>query len=303
MSDNAKIALFFIFLVVIVAFVCWLTYVIMRKALKHKVDTITCFTGGLGSGKTLLSTRLAVKLYKKNLRKYYYRKKWLNDFLNFFRKKDKRVLDIDKPVLYSNIPICLDRKKRLFSVRLDYDVLLLQKRIPLHSVILIDEIGAFANQFDYKDKNIIEVFDEFIRFFRHYSQGGYIVCNDQCSQNVNLVIRRRLNKINNLSSCLVIWRFVFYYQRFINISEEIKTIDNSDILTNDNDTQDNMNFKFAFLWNKKLYDSYCYSHRYSLVPRSDNDVSFNAYKTDVLLRCPKEKEKRFYPKTEKGNGK
>lgn len=298
-SEQSKLLLSIIVLAVIVALVCFLVYKAMRIALKHKIDTITAFTGGLGSGKTLLSTRLALKLYRKNVWKYYTKKKLWNSCLNLFRRqKNKVAFCVEKPKLYSNIPILLDKKKRVFCDRLDINILLLQERMPLHSVILIDEIGSFASQFDYKEKNVIKVFDEFVRFFRHYSQNGYMVVNDQCSENINLVIRRRINKVNNLSNCLVLWRFVFYYQRYINVSEEIKTIDTSELQTNKNDTQDNMNFKISFLWNKNIYDSLCYSHRYSYVPKekTDND-NFNALKTDKVLTCPKDKEHLYEPRT------
>lgn len=303
MSQGTQLFISVLVLGLLVALICFLVYKIMRIALKHKVDTITAFTGGLGSGKTLLSTKLALKLYRKNVRKYYTKKKLANDFLNLFRKKEnKRALSVDKPKLYSNIPLLINKRNKIYCERLTTDILLLQERIPLHSVILIDEIGSFASQFDYKEQNIVKVFDEFVRFFRHYSQNGYMVVNDQCSENINLVIRRRLNKVNNLSNCLVLWRFVFYYQRFINVSEEIKTIDNSTAQTNMNDTQDNMNFKVAFLWDKGIYDSLCYSHRYSYVPKIDKDNNnFKALKTDKVMRCPKDKEKRYYSKTEKGN--
>ena len=77
---------------------------IIKHNLKHKVETITAFTGGLGSGKSFLSSQLAVKLYRKNLRKYNI--KYLTHLLfNVFRKK-KRDWNHERPQLYSNIPIC-----------------------------------------------------------------------------------------------------------------------------------------------------------------------------------------------------
>lgn len=274
-STQIIVLLILIVLSVVVA------YFVIRHRLKHKVETITAYTGGLGSGKTLLSVDKALSLYRKNLRKWK-RKKWLYHILH----KDSLFKD-EKPILLSNIPIRISKNE--WSTKLKKEHLLLQERIPQQSVVLLDEIGAFASQFDYNQKNVVVVFDEFVRFFRHYVD-GYIVTNDQCSENINLVIRRRINKITNLSNCLVILHMCFYFSRQINISEEIKTIDTaSNEKLNESDTQDNMNFSFKFVFNKKAYDSRCYSVRYDSVPSAEMS-HFEQKKTHDLLKCPRDKE-------------
>ena len=277
-----------IVLIVLIIVSCIVLYIFIRHRLKHKIETITAFTGGLGSGKTLLSVDMALKLYRKNHRKWKM-KKWLFHLLH----KDSSFKD-EEPILLSNIPIRIN--KTLWSTKLKKEHLLLQERIPQKSVILLDEIGAFASQFDYNQKNVVVVFDEFVRFFRHYVD-GYIVTNDQCSENVNLVIRRRINKITNLSNCLVIFHMCFYFSRQINISEEIKTIDAaSNEKMNESDTQDNMNFSFKFVFNKKAYDSRCYSVRYDSVPTGELS-RFQEKKTHNLLKCPRDKDSIEKPLT------
>lgn len=277
-----------IVLIILIVVSCIVLYIYIRHRLKHKVETITAYTGGLGSGKTLLSVDKALSLYRKNHRKWKL-KKWLFHILH----KDSEFND-DEPILLSNIPIRIN--KMLWSTKLKKEHLLLQERIPQHSVVLLDEIGAFASQFDYNQKNVVVVFDEFVRFFRHYVD-GYIVTNDQCSENVNLVIRRRINKITNLSNCLVIFHMCFYFSRQINISEEIKTIDTaSNEKMNESDTQDNMNFSFKFVFNKKAYDSRCYSVRYDSVPNGELST-FEQKKTHDLLKCPRDKDSIEKPLT------
>lgn len=277
-----------IVLIILVVVACIVLYIYIRHRLKHKVETITAYTGGLGSGKTLLSVDKALSLYRKNHRKWKL-KKWLFHILH----KDSEFND-DEPIFLSNIPVRIN--KSLWSTKLKKEHLLLQERIPQHSVVLLDEIGAFASQFDYNQKNVVVVFDEFVRFFRHYVD-GYIVTNDQCSENVNLVIRRRINKITNLSNCLVIFHMCFYFSRQINISEEIKTIDTaSNGKMNETDTQDNMNFSFKFVFNKKAYDSRCYSVRYDSVPAGELST-FEQKKTHNLLKCPRDRDSIEKPLT------
>ena len=129
-------------------------------------ETIKAYTGGLGSGKSLFSVKEARKLYFKNCRKV----RWYNRF-----HKNKRPM----PKLYSSIPMRISRKE--YAEVLTHRHLLLWEKIEPRSVVFIDEIGAFASQFDFNNPLIKKNFDEFIRFFRHYTRGGYMVVNDQCS--------------------------------------------------------------------------------------------------------------------------
>lgn len=276
----------------VVVIICILAFLIIKwyfkNHLKYKTETITSFTGGLGSGKTFLSV-LKVKSIANRLRI----KQW---FRKVFGKPYREVN------VYSNIPLYLGKKHGYAKV-LKKEHLLLQEKLEGVPVILIDEIGAFANQFEFKNHNVINVFDEFIRFYRHYTQGGYIVCNDQCSENIILVVRRRLNKINNLSNFLKFGPFVFYYERMINISEEIKTIDVVDN-KEENDTQNNMKLKFKLVFGiKKAYDTYCYSEKYDTVPTSEKVEVHQRLKTCEVLTCPKEKDFKYESLTRKKNKK
>lgn len=284
-------------LLLLIALAIYLTYLYIRYKLKHKIETITAYTGGLGSGKTLLSVVMAKKLLRKQNFKYRTLAQIKYNIyrgLVFWKKLPKK--EYPKVYLFSNIPILLNKKQQRYSLVLTKEHLLLQERLPLHSVILLDEVGSFASQFDFNQNNVIKVFDEFVRFYRHYTQGGYLIVNDQCSENINLTIRRRINIVHNLSNCLVIFkRFCFYYDRQINISEEIKTIDTAQLDSQSVDTQDNKRLCFKIL-PPKCYDTYCYKHRY-------DSVETNVYKawtkltTNRLLKCPRDKEQEFTAQT------
>lgn len=318
MSDNSRQTLGFILLIIICIVAIVVTYKIIRHYLKKKTEVITAFTGGLGSGKTCLSVDIAKRLLKKNQRKLKRKLKWRkrrNRWLFWLPKKPEIY---EQPVLISNIPVIVVKRSRLwqwirvhilrkerkldvYSVQLTKEMLLLQSSFPKGSVILLDEIGAWASQFQFKDLNVIQVFDEFVRLYRHYyaiedlNIEPYMVVNDQCSENINLVIRRRLNMVHNLSNFLLIGKLAFYYERIISISEEIKTIDMRTGM--ENDTQDNSNFRWKWCISKGCYDSHCYSGRVKNMPRLVYRM-FHNKKTNVLLRCPTDKEHRYYPKVD-----
>lgn len=295
-------------------FSIWILYKVIKHKLKNKIEVITAYTGGLGSGKTFFSVNRALSLYGKNYRKWKRARKWHLFKCKFNKKLGAFKYEDEPPRLYSSIPIRIGYEKikvpgKFFKKRVPYfsweltkEHLLLQERLNYGSVVLIDEIGSFASQFDYNQKNVIEVFDEFVRFFRHYVSNvdlkiqSYMVVNDQCSENINLVIRRRLNIINNLSNFYLILGFMcFWFERKICISEEIKTIDVKQAET-EADTQDNSNFKFCFYFGGKHYDSYCYHGRYLKLPKTYDKLYLDLKKND-LLKCPRDKEMLYTQKT------
>lgn len=252
----------------IVAAVLLVIWFVVKPYFIH-YDTVLAFTGGLGSGKSLVSTQYAIRLLRKN--------RWKVRFWNLRHPKKKKA----KPLLYSSIPFRISRKE--WAVKLTPDHLLLRKHITEKSVCFIDEIDAFASQFDYNLKNILENFNEWCRLYRHYTKGGYLVCNTQATDNLVLQIRRRVNTVFNLMHFKK-WFFLVYTVkvRNISISEELKTIEEEDV-------EDNMSTLFGFLpIFMKHYDTYCYSGRYDTVPELP-EGQYSRLKTNVLLTCPRQK--------------
>lgn len=247
-------------------------------------DTVVAFTGGLGSGKSFMSVDMAIRLLRRQRRKV-----WLHNLLH---PKDKWA----KPKLYASIPVRVGIKE--MATILTEGHLLLQERIVPNSVVFIDEIGGFCSQFDYRVVNV-DIFDEFIRFFRHYTQGGYLVVNDQCSENIVLQVRRRLNTVYNLMAFRIYparWFPLFYTVkvRNITVSEEIKTIE-------EQDTEDNMTTYFGIMPPFKRYDTHCYSHRYDRVTKV-NDIPHEQMKQDKILRISKKKQETLDAKIARVDG-
>lgn len=244
-------------------------------------DTVVAFTGGLGSGKSFMSTATAIKLLRKQ--------RFRRALHNLMHPLDKW----EKPLLYSSIPVRVS-KREMATILTDGHLLLQERIVPL-SVVFIDEVGGYCSQFDYRAINT-DIFDEFVRFFRHYTKGGYLVVNDQCSENIVLQVRRRLNTVYNLMAFRV-WPskyFPLWYTgrvRNISVSEEIKTIE-------EQDTEDNMTMYFGLMPLVRRYDTYCYSHRYDRVTRK-NDQKHEGLKQDKILRINKKKQESLDCKIER----
>lgn len=248
-----------LFLVIVAVILIVRTFVLYRV---NTDDTLIAFTGGLGSGKTLWSVTIATsEIVKARIRWWVYK---------VFRG-DKTA----PPQLYSSIPV---RWLGGMSRVLTPDHLLLQTPIEQGSVVLIDEIGGFCSQFDYKIKNV-EYFDDFIRYFRHYI-GGKIIVNDQCSENILLQVRRRINTVYNLQRCKT-WGIPFGKKFFasvrvrnITISEEIKTIE-------EGHTEEDHQLALIVLPWRRAYATRCYKVRYDDL---GTDFDTDTYSEELVTR-------------------
>lgn len=249
--------MFEIILLIVMIIILW------RIASSYRLktyDTVLAFTGGLGSGKTFLSVQQARRLLRK--------KRFRVKVHNLLHPKDKKPI----PLLYSSIPVRVSKDE--MAVKLTAEHLLLQKRIVLNSIVFIDEVGGFCSQFDYRATNSA-IFDEFVRFFRHYVQ-GYLIVNDQCSENIVLQVRRRLNTVYNLMGFRTFLGLIYWLRvRNISVSEEIKTIE-------EQNTEDNMKLLIGLLPHFRAYDTHCYYCRYVAVPEVLEHIHVSMSMMDIL---------------------
>lgn len=257
-----------IIVILIIVFIIFIF--IARKFYSIKYDTVIGFSGGLGSGKSYESVKLSVKLLNRN-RKAVRRHNFWTKFFNL--KRDI----LETPMLYSSIPVRISRKEWSIPLTANH-LLLVDKQVP-RSITFIDEIGSFLNQHEYKHVNA-DSFDEFIRFYRHYHLGGYLVCNDQASGNIVNFARRRMNHIYNLFDFKPFLHFFYSYKvRLINISDDIKSVE-----TETSDEQYKVVYGVFSLFRR--YDTYCYSERYKQLEYNPNDLPYKSYKKNKLLKMP-----------------
>jgi len=262
-----------IVLIILLVLVIILTIVIVKQYIgSYKIgdENIVLFSGAPGTNKTYLCIKYAIRRYHKQMFKY--RLKKIKSKLFFWRKKE----ELEKPRLYSNIPIKLDKKT--WSYKLDKEHLLLVKKINKGSVIVIDEVGEVANQYSYNNVLVQVNFQELVRFVRHYGQEWYIYSTEQAIENVVVQVRRRL-ALN-----LILYKLRKYPFRFFKVllKEEIINSPAMSLMPSE---------KVYYVFGryrkekKKYYDTHCYSERYK--PIKTESEKWDNYKTDVYLSIDK----------------
>lgn len=286
-----------VLLTILVLIVVWFFMVLMNYLFAKRLpkDTLLAFTGGLGQGKTLIGTSIALKSLKRM------RLLWCLGFLN----------QEEFPLLYSNIPIKIKNgllvrilykiktKEKLqkfqFSTLLTYEHLTMVTRLKEYSIVFVDELGQFADQYSYDNPFVIQYLQRFVRFYRHFLDGRFIY-TDQSSDNVTKPIRVRTNMIHNLHGFKR--TLVFFYkvevQEFF-MSEDVQSIQSSQL-----DEPPYFFGHLPFKWFKflditrpftyKRYDSRCFSPLYDEVDFVIKEILHKEYKTDYLIDLPNNAE-------------
>ena len=263
------------------------------------VDNTLMLSGAPGTGKTNEGVKWALRLWKHN-----YRKVKRHNFWARIKRKEQ----LELPRLYSSIPIRIGKysKRRYnemiktlveqtkleesylrenisrnkFSYKLKPEHLLEQERMNLRSVIFVTELGKIASQFHWSNENVQKHLDDFISMWRQYGQGGYVVVDDQSSDNIVVQIRRRLGTVINMLHFRKFWKIYWVKMRNITISEDIKTVE-------EDSAEDNMRWRLSmFPLFHRNYDTYAFSKRYDTVPRGSEEL-FVDYKTNQILKLPK----------------
>lgn len=100
--------------------------------------SVISINGLPGKGKTLISTHLALKHFKKE-----------NTIIKKIVRKIKKQ-DVIMNNVYSNFPICLNKRKKIYSNRVSINDLKNQYSFLPNSLIIIDEIQLFYDSDEYK---------------------------------------------------------------------------------------------------------------------------------------------------------
>lgn len=250
-------------------------------------DTSILFIGGQGSGKTYNAFALGKKLiFKKRFERVI---KNIRIFLkNIFRKN--KLCYYEKPFIYSNLPFL--HHKRYGRVLTIEHIMLIEKIPPL-SVIIIDELSDFCNQWDFKESNVIDNLTDFMRYVRHYTLGGVLICTDHCLDNIAKPIRSRIGAVYYLYDFKMMFKpilSVFYYVKYI----RLLSVEGITHVVNSEDAEKVHFWQRPYLFGfhiGKVYDTYAYYEKYKTVPRSD-DLYFTNLKSTSNYNA-KLKSKRY----------
>lgn len=265
----------------------WKKY-IKPASLNH--DSTIAFCGGLGSGKSYSSVRVACKTFKRVHFRWWFSCKW-RKFKNRFRDEDEQLELDEEPLFFSNIPVKIGRKR--FCNRLTREHMIFKYRIPVGSVILIDELPKFCNQYQWGDKDVQTILDEWISYFRHYID-GLLVVNAQSLDEIVAPIRRKLNSYYYCSD----FRSILGFVSRVNIIRS--RVGDMDVSLNSEYVEDHTKATYGLLIPRR-YDSRCYRHRYDAVVLR-NDIAFQEETTNHILRFKDDYVSVLDPQEGKKNG-
>lgn len=176
-----------ILLLVLLGCVALVAFLYFKFFKMFKMKSIVFIDGSLGTGKSFYSVSIAVRLYKRQLRRYKV-KKWLFKLLApTFPKIAKKYKKLEEPLLYSNMPL-----RRVKYVLLTKDLLYRRNvRFAFHSIILIDEFSILADQFTFKDRELNERLTLFFKLLRHelHAGGSTCVINSQSTSDLHFSLK------------------------------------------------------------------------------------------------------------------
>ena len=293
-----------IFILLIVALVIFLLWFFIFKVKHLKVPDVYLVTGGVKTGKSFVSVWLAVKTYKRNVRKAHIFNFFvrvianpIRHFKNLFRKDKKEDYKYrEMPMLYSNMKL-----RNIKYNLLTLDIIKRKVRIPFKSVVLIDEVSLLADSMlgrvggakkivkegketyvTYNNDIINEELMLFVKLFGHYC-GGTMIVNTQALCDCHMAFKRCISNYLWINNKRKLPFFSLLQVRELAHSEDTDIVNNFD-----KDAE--VDNRPLFILNKymKYYDYRCYSiftDNLELQVNYDNPVlnKHDSLKTNVLL--------------------
>lgn len=246
--------------IIAIVIVCLLLYLYFRFFKIPKIKNLVFIDGGLGAGKSFYSVYLAVRLYKRNLRRYKVAKFLFRPIAVMKSVPNSKVLrrirslyfDLEEPILYSNIPL-----RNVKHSKLTLSILLREERVAKKSVVLIDDVSILVDQMNFKDRVLNKRLSIFFKLWRHESHGGYIIANSQSLSDVHFAFRYALSDYLYIHSSV---RFPFF--RLLRCQEMQYSADEhsqSIVAGSGKDIEDTLKMVLVRNRYRKYYDSYCYS--------------------------------------------
>lgn len=297
--------------IVLIALAIILIFIIIKaiKPYTIKYDTVLSLFGGNGSGKTLTGVKITNNLIARATTAWFFAnfkdilknkrierqnkkiKKWNKEHPTE-RKRYIKPIDIEaKPQVYSTIPVYYKRyfwSKREYSCKFQLSHALLLEPLAQHSIVLLDELPQFVNQYNWDIPEVQNQFAEFATLFRHYYD-GHIIITSQAIQEIVAQIRRKEN----------IGTWCFNFRKMIwPLSHWFYKMSCCDIMTNDSVSvtastlvDENTKTYYGKFPRKDTYNSRCYSERikntyYGL---DKNPIRFDSLKTNEIIRFETDK--------------
>lgn len=151
--------------------------------------SVISINGLPGKGKTLTSVNLAIKHYKDE-------NKFLTRIIRKLQRKSPYINNV-----YSNFPILLDKKRNVYSRKVDIDDLRNNYKFLPNALIIIDEIQLFYDSDEYK--TFPRIIANFNQAHRHFGIKDIIYI----SQHPSRVVKKLRNVVSvyyRIKKCLCI---------------------------------------------------------------------------------------------------
>lgn len=258
-------SLLFIILIIIGVIVL---YIIYRKNFKIlKVPSVCLITGGVKTGKSLLSVNLSIKDYRSRHRKWWFR-------THLLAKKE------EEPLYYTNCFVSFGRtrkaKKLNKNIRyISLDHLNRDIRFNYKSVIYIQECSLMADNMDYKNQERNVDLSLFNKLIAHETKGGALYYDTQSVLDSHYSIKRVCSTYFFVAKNLNFLLFhVLYVREMINTENGVNNFDD--------DIEFTLRKVLVPFWYHKKYDRYEFSYltdeletKNVEVPKHNGVVSFN----------------------------
>lgn len=257
-------------LAILVIWVCVISYI---KRLKY--GNLTLISGGVKTGKTMLSVCLVMKQYKRQLRR------WRRSC----RKAKRKFQPFpEKPLIYSNMPLNTDYSP------LTLDLITGKVRFRYGSVVYFNEMSLIAGSKDIKSEVLNDWLLRFFKLCAHETRGGYFIVDTQSPQDLHYTLKRSLSTYYFISSkiWLPFFNIIFLRENLLVDGENTVAID-SQTDPQDSPAEGGKKWYFRLIRHKwwKYYDQYAYSSLTDDLPISDDIVEGSpaSLKVRFLVRC------------------
>lgn len=276
--------------ILLILILALILYFIYRKNFKNiKVPSVCLITGGVKTGKSLLSVKLAIKDYRKRHRKWW--------FITHILKKEK-----EEPLFYTNTAISFKSLKAKKPHKLDKNIVQLEldhlmriKRFNYCSVIYVNESSLMADNQDFNNQKRNAELSMFNKLIGHETKGGVLYYDTQSPLDNHYSIKRVMSTYFFIQKSLNLFLFRVLY---------VREMVNSDLGENNfnEDTDFTTRKVIVFRWWYKRYDRYYFSYltdmlgKESILPcwYQGGLVSFNPLYRELSLKgCDKNEKKNI----------
>lgn len=160
----------------ILAVILFCVFVHSIKRLNY--GNLTLISGGVKTGKTMLSVYLVLKTYRKQLLKWR-----LKCFFCRLRRRDIP----EKPLIYSNMPLACEYSP------LTLNLITGVTRFRFGSVVYYNEMSLIAGSKDIRDEDLNDFLLQFFKLCAHETHGGYFFIDTQSPQDMHYTLKRSLS--------------------------------------------------------------------------------------------------------------